>query len=386
MAPDALGCVGEVLDQNWIANMGPSVDAFERELAEHVGSAGCFATHSGTAALHLALRLADVGPSDRVYCSSLTFVASANPILYQGAVPVFIDAEPETGCMSPLALERALDEDRRNHELPKAIIVVHLYGQCADMKSILALADHHGVPVIEDAAQSLGSTCWGRASGTWGRFGVYSFAGNKIITTSTGGALVANDPALIERARFLGLQARDAAPHYAHSELGYNYRLSNVLAAIGRSQLRVLRRRVAQRRAVFARYRDGLSSLASVHWLHEPAYGHSNRWLSVMLLDDGAALTAGEMIELLGRHGIEARRVFTPLHEQALYADRRFYAHCKPAVSTQLFARGVCLPSSSNLTLADQQRVLDVITEGLHAPTLRAGRPLPAGPAGAALP
>jgi dTDP-4-amino-4,6-dideoxygalactose transaminase len=360
-----------VLAQNWIANVGPSVDAFESELALRVGSAACLATHSATAALHLALRLTEVEPGDSVFCSALTFVASANPILYLGAQPVFIDAEPDTGNMSAAALERALEAARRGGKLPKAIIVVHLYGQMADMRPLLALADRYGVPIVEDAAQALGANYRGHAAGTLGLLGVYSFAGNKIITTSTGGALVSNDARLIARARYLSLQARDDAQHYEHSELGYNYRMSNVLAEIGRSQLVVLAERVSARRSVYARYRAGLSQLPHVSWLREPSYGVSNHWLSVMILEPSATLTPDELISELTRRGIEARRVFKPMHRQRLYLRASFHAHGVSSVCDRLFERGVCLPSSSNLPLDDQKRVIGAIAELLSAVSAR---------------
>jgi dTDP-4-amino-4,6-dideoxygalactose transaminase len=368
MASDVVSRLERVLAENWIANMGPSVDAFERELAERVGAAACLATHSATAALHLALRLLEVEAGDRVFCSALTFVASANPILYLGAQPVFIDAEPSTGNMSAAALERALMQARRGGKLPRAIIVVHLYGQMADMRTLLALADRYGVPIIEDAAQALGSSFRDRAAGTLGLLGVYSFAGNKIITTSTGGALVSSDARLIARARYLSLQARDPAQQYEHAELGYNYRMSNVLAEIGRSQLAVLAERVAARRAVFTRYQAGLSQLAYVSWLHEPSYGLSNHWLSVMMLEPGAILTPDQLIEQLALCDIEARRVFKPMHRQRLYAHAPYYAHGASSVSDRLFERGVCLPSSSNLSGDDQRRVLDALDALLASP------------------
>jgi pyridoxal phosphate-dependent aminotransferase EpsN len=368
MAPDVSSRLERVLSQNWIANMGPSVDAFERELAQRVGAAACLATHSATAALHLALRLLQVEAGDSVFCSALTFVASANPILYMGALPVFIDAEPGTGNMSPLALERALEQARREGKLPKAIVVVHLYGQMADMRTLLALAGRYAVPIVEDAAQALGSTYRGRLAGTLGLLGVYSFAGNKIITTSTGGALVSDDARLIARARYLSLQARDGSQHYEHAELGYNYRMSNVLAEIGRSQLAVLAERVAARRTVFARYRAGLSRLAQVSWLHEPSYGLSNHWLSVLMLEPGATHTPDQLVDALAERGIEGRRVFKPMHRQRLYADAPFYAHGPSPVADRLFERGVCLPSSSSLSLDDQRRVIDALDEVLSSP------------------
>jgi pyridoxal phosphate-dependent aminotransferase EpsN len=368
MASDVTDALGEAIGSNWIAHIGPSVDAFERELAAWTGVAGCFAAHSGTAAIHLALRLLDVGPGDAVLCSTLTFVASATPIVYLGATPVFVDSD-ESGSMSPRALQRALLACKAQGLRVKAIVVVHLYGQPADMKRILALADRHGVPVVEDAAQALGSTYAGRPVGAWGSLGIFSFAGNKIITTSTGGALVANDRRSIERARWLGQQARDDVPFYQHSELGYNYRMSNVLAEIGRSQLRVLTQRVSARRAVFARYKAAFATTPGLGWCADTKLGASNRWLSVVLLERG--LDPDALIEELACHGIEARRVFKPLHRQPLFAAARYYPHAAQSVSDALFARGVCLPSSSNLSEQDQADVI----EAVHAALARQSSP-----------
>lgn len=365
LSSDVHAGLSRVLSENWIAHVGPSVDAFERELASAVGAAGCFATNSGTAALHLALRVAGVASGDVVLCSALTFVASATPILYLGARPVFIDAD-ETGSMSASALERAVSRVHADGHRVKAIVVVHLFGQPANLEPILALARRHDIKVIEDAAQALGASHHGRALGTLGTLGIYSFAGNKIITTSTGGALVSNDRALVDRAHWLGTQARDAALHYQHSELGYNYRMSNVLAEIGRSQLRVLRDRVLARRAVFDNYRVGLADLPAVSWLPEASYGVGSRWLSVMLLAPGSG-SPEQLVAALAEQDIEARQVFKPLHRQPLFAGAPCHDHDGGSVSERLFARGVCLPSSSQLSHADQQRVLGAVRGYLAA-------------------
>lgn len=292
--------VDEAFRTNWIAPLGPNVDAFERELAAQVGSSHAAALSSGTAAIHLALRLLDVGPGDLVFCSTLTFAASANPIVYQGAQPVFIDSEPDSWNMSPTSLEKAFAWARSQGKLPKAVIVVNLYGQSADMDPILAQCDKHGVPMVEDAAESLGARYKGRASGTFGVLGVYSFNGNKIITTSGGGMLVSENEQLIKKARFLATQARDPAPHYQHSEIGFNYRMSNILAGVGRGQLRVLEDRVQARRAVFENYRQGLSHLASLTWMPEPAWSFSTHWLTACTLDPRTAgVTSAELIKRL---------------------------------------------------------------------------------------
>ncbi len=363
--------VEEAFRTNWIAPLGPNVDAFEKELAAYVGIAHAAALSSGTAALHVALRLLDVRPGDEVFCSSLTFVASANPILYEHATPVFIDADPATWNLSIDALARALADRRRAGRLPKAVIVVNLYGQSSDMAPILALCDSHGVPVIEDAAESLGATYKGRGSGTFGRLGVFSFNGNKIITTSGGGMLVADDPQLIARARHLSTQAREPAPYYEHTEVGYNYRMSNVLAGIGRGQLKVLQQRIVARRDVFARYAESLSDTPEIEWMPEADYGQSTRWLTACTL--GGALDPSALIATLAKERIEARRVWKPMHLQPLFAGRDFFPH-RPGldVAADLFRRGVCLPSGSNMNDGQVERIADVIRRHARAARARA--------------
>ncbi|KFZ32414.1 pyridoxal phosphate-dependent aminotransferase [Anoxybacillus flavithermus] len=360
--------IQEAFETNWIAPLGPNVDAFEKELAAYVGSKGAAAVSSGTAAIHLALRLLGVGRGDVVFCSSLTFIASANPILYQGAEPVFVDSEPETWNMSPMALERAMEEAKKEGKLPKAVIVVNLYGQSAKMDEILAICDHYGVPVVEDAAESLGSTYKGKKSGTFGKFGIYSFNGNKIITTSGGGMLVSNDLDALQQARFLATQARDPAPHYEHSQMGYNYRMSNIVAGIGRAQLEVLDERVQARRAIFDRYVQALGDIQGIHFMPELEGTMSNRWLTTLTIDqDVLGVTPMEIINALAEENIEARPVWKPLHLQPLFAGVRYYPHEEGwSVSDELFAKGVCLPSGSSMTLEQQQRVIDVMTSLLR--------------------
>lgn len=359
--------IDEAFQQNWIAPAGPHITQFEQELARYTGAGGAVALSSGTAGLHLALRVLGIGKGDRVFCSSFTFVASANPILYEGAEPVFIDSEPESWNMSPSALEQAFKEAAKQGCLPKAVIVVHLYGQNADMDPIMALCDAHGVPVIEDAAESLGAFYKDRASGTVGAFGVYSFNGNKIITTSNGGMIVSNDQTALEKIRFWSTQAKDKAGHYQHSELGYNYRLSNVLAGIGRGQLRVLDERVRARQAIFHTYQKELSSLQGVGFMPKPAYSVSTHWLTALTLDAAKAKrTPVQLIEALSRADIEARRVWKPMHAQPLYRNYPYFSH-KPGVSVSdaLFAEGVCLPSGSSLTKREQDRVIECIKKEL---------------------
>lgn len=352
--------VEEAFRTNWVAPVGPNVDAFEQELADYLRIPHVVAVSSGTAALHLALRVLEVGHGDVVFCSSLTFIASANPILYQGATPVFIDSEPGTWNMSATALARALSDYAEAGQLPKAVIVVNLYGQSADLDPILGACEQYGVPVVEDAAESLGATYKGKASGTIGRLGVYSFNGNKIITTSGGGALVSADGDLIEKAKYLATQAKDPAPWYEHREVGYNYRMSNVLAGIGRGQLRLLEERIEARRAVFERYREGLEGVRGLRWMPEASFGRATRWLSVCELDvEECASEPQEIISALARRGIEARRVWKPMHRQPLFAGCPYYPHEEGAsFSDRVFERGLCLPSGSGMSAADQARVI----------------------------
>lgn len=359
--------ISEAFTSNWIAPLGPNVDAFERELAAYVNVKGAVALSSGTAAIHLALRLLNVGPEDTVFCSSLTFVASANPILYLGAEVVFIDSEPDSWNMSPVALERALAEAHKGGKLPKAVVVVNLYGQSADMDPILSLCNSYGVPVVEDAAESLGATYRGKASGTLGKFGIYSFNGNKIITTSGGGMLVSDDTEALEKARFWATQARDPALHYQHSEMGYNYRMSNILAGVGRGQLRVLEERIKARRAVFDRYVDALGEIDGITFMPEAEFGRSNRWLTTLTLDPGRCeMTPEELVAALGEHNIEARPVWKPLHLQPLFEGCCYYPHADgKSISDELFRQGICLPSGSNLSKADQDRVIAIVKQNL---------------------
>ncbi|MBB6674817.1 DegT/DnrJ/EryC1/StrS family aminotransferase [Cohnella nanjingensis] len=355
--------VREAFATNWIAPLGPHVEAFERELAAYAGCEGAAALSSGTAAIHLALRLAGVGPGDDVFVSSLTFVASVNPILYQGANPVLIDSDEESWNMSANALKRAFEDAVRNGRLPKAVVVVNLYGQSADMDPILTLCGRYGVPVIEDAAESLGATYKGRKSGTLGDYGIYSFNGNKIITTSGGGMLVSNDTAALERARHWATQAREPAAHYEHTQIGYNYRLSNVLAGVGRGQLEVLDDRVEARRAVFARYERELGGLDGFRFMPEAPYGRSTRWLTTLTVDPAeAGVTAGDLIAALGEANIEARPVWKPMHRQPLLQVYRYYPHEeRDSVSDRLFEQGLCLPSGSSMTERDQDRVIECL-------------------------
>lgn len=352
--------VKEAFDSNWIAPLGPHVDGFEKDLSEYTGSKAVAALSSGTAAIHLALILLGVEAGDEVICQSFTFSASANPILYQGATPVFVDSEMDTWNMSPHHLRRAIASRIANGKKPKAIIPVHLYGMPSKMAEILAIANEFEIPVIEDAAEALGSTLNGKACGTFGEFGILSFNGNKIITTSGGGALVSDKVEYISRARFLATQARDIAPHYQHSVIGYNYRMSNVCAAIGRGQLEVLPDRVKQRRANFSFYENALQKIKGITFLQEPDGYFSNRWLTTITVDP--ELTGGitrEHIRVqLETQNIESRPLWKPMHQQPVFQDYPFYGD---GTSEKLFSHGLCLPSGSNLHPADLERVANSI-------------------------
>ncbi|WP_342379121.1 aminotransferase class I/II-fold pyridoxal phosphate-dependent enzyme [Bacillus thuringiensis] len=360
--------IKDAFDSNWIAPLGPNVDEFERELASFVGVKGGAAVSSGTAAIHLALRLLNVQEGDTVFCSSFTFVASANPIVYLGAKPVFIDSEPETWNMSPQALALALHDADKAGKLPKAVILVHLYGQSAKLDEILSLCNRYDVPIIEDAAESLGSTYKGKASGTFGKFGVYSFNGNKIITTSGGGMLISNDVEALERARLLATQAKDPAPHYEHSEIGYNYRMSNILAGIGRGQLEVLEDRVRARRAIYKRYYESLSFIPGFYFMPELENTRSNRWLTTLTIDENESGTSsGKLLRTLAEENIEARPMWKPLHLQPLFKGKKYYPHSKNEdMSQYLFQSGICLPSGSNMLEEDQQRVIQGILKAVE--------------------
>lgn len=357
--------VAEAFATNWIAPLGPHVDAFERELAAVAGVSSVAVLTSGTAAIHLALKLCGVVAGDEVFCSSLTFSASANPIAYQGAHPVFIDSDRESWNMSGSALKQAFADSRKRNKLPKALIVANLYGQSADMEPILDLCNEAGVPVIEDAAESLGATYKGKASGSWGKYGIFSFNGNKIITTSGGGALISNDESGMAKARFWATQARDPARHYQHSEIGYNYRMSNVLAGIGRGQLESLESRVAARRRVFDRYAEALANIPGLEFMPEPSYGKSNRWLTTLTVEPAfCGVTCIDIMDALERENIESRPVWKPMHLQPVFADCRYYPHeAGNSVSDGLFEKGICLPSGTGMTEADQDRVIGIIRE-----------------------
>lgn len=356
--------VQEAFDTNWIAPLGPHVNGLEADLQSYTGVPHAAVLISGTAAIHLALILLDVKPGDVVICQSMTFSASANPIAYQGATPVFVDSEPETWNMSPVHLEIALSDLTAQGKRVKAIIPVHLYGMPAKMSEILTIAHRYGVPVIEDAAEALGSTLGGKPCGAFGTFGVLSFNGNKIITTSGGGALLSNNGELIEKARFLATQARDNAPHYQHSHIGYNYRMSNVVAAIGRGQMEVLDDRVKARRANFERYEKYFANIVKrgyqVTMQPGPEGYFSNRWLTAIYIDplQNKGITRETVRMAMDAENIESRPLWKPMHLQPVFAKAPFYGD---GTSEKLFEDGLCLPSGSNLTENDFARIFEAM-------------------------
>lgn len=354
--------VEEAFKTNWIAPLGPNVDAFEKEIADLVGVGHAAALSSGTAAIHLALILLDVKVGDRVFCSSFTFAASANPIIYQSAEPVFIDSDLASWNMSPKALKRAFETAESEGWMPRAVVVVNLYGQSADMDPIMEICEEYGVPIVEDAAESLGASYKNKASGTFGKIGIYSFNGNKIITTSGGGMLVSDDEELVEKARFLSTQARDPAPHYEHSEIGYNYRMSNILAGVGRGQLKVLGERVQARRNIFETYQDSLKDIDGISWMPEPDWSYSNRWLSTCLIDPSiAGVNSKELIASLADELIEARPLWKPMHRQPIFERYRYFTDGESSVSDWLFENGVCLPSGSNMDINQIKTVIRAV-------------------------
>lgn len=363
MGEEEIKYVLEAFDTNWIAPMGPNVENFENEIANYVKVKRGLALSSGTSAIHMALKLLDVKNNDLVFCSSLTFVASCNPIIYERAVPVFIDSEPESFNMSPKALKRAFEYYEEKNMKPKAVIVVHLYGQSADMDEIIKICNFYDVPIVEDAAESLGATYKGKQTGTMGEFGVFSFNGNKIITTSAGGMLVSNNMNAIEKARFWATQARDKARYYQHSELGYNYRMSNILAGIGRGQLKILNQRIAKKKSIFEFYDRNFRNIPWIHMEEICDYGTSNYWLSVMTLSKGCKIKPIDIIKALEKENIEARHIWKPIHLQPYYKEFNFFSHNDVGISVceDIFERGICLPSDTKMTIEDQQRVIDVI-------------------------
>jgi len=349
----------EAYESNWITTLGPHVDAFEQEMCQKIGVGHAAALASGTAGLHLGLVMLGIKSGDEVLCSDLTFAASANAIVYSGATPVFIDCDRETWNMDPDLLEGELESCAKKSKLPKAVIVVDLYGQCADYDRISKICSKYGVPIIEDAAEALGSTYHGGFAGKFGEMGVFSFNGNKIITTSGGGMLVSDNEGYIAKARFLSQQARDPAPHYEHSKIGYNYRMSNLLAAVGRGQLEHLEEKVAKKREINQFFRKALGDLPGIEFMPEAPYGKSNCWLTVILISPKEFGADRETVRLaLEAENIESRPIWKPMHLQIVFKGCQILGG---SVSEDLFQRGLCLPSGTQLTEEDLERVIKVV-------------------------
>lgn len=356
--------IKEAFDTNWIAPLGPNVNSFEKEVAQYVGIDNAAALISGTSAIHLAIKLLGIKEGDVVFCSDLTFAATCNPIIYEKATPVFIDSEYESLNMSPKALKKAFEVYEEKGIMPKAVIVVHLYGQAANMDEILEICNKYNVPIIEDAAESLGATYKGKQTGTIGKYGIYSFNGNKIITTSGGGMLVSNNEEGIAKVRFWSTQARDKARHYEHTELGYNYRMSNIVAGIGRGQLRVLEDRIAKKKEIFETYKEAFKEIEDIEMMPVCEYGEPNYWLTTITLSENSKVKPLDIILALEKENIESRPIWKPMHIQPYYKEYDFYSHNDEeeiSVSEDIFNRGVCLPSDTKMTKEEQERVIKII-------------------------
>lgn len=349
--------VKEAFDTNWIAPLGANVNNFEKELAEYVGVGHAAALSSGTAAIHMGLHALGVQKGDIVFCQALTFSASANPIVYEEATPVFIDSEYETWNMDPKALEKAFEK-----YTPKAVIVVHLYGIPAKMDEIMKICQKHNVPILEDAAESLGATINGKQTGTFGKFGAFSFNGNKIITTSGGGMLVSDDEERIAKVRFWATQSREKFRYYEHKEIGYNYRLSNISAGIGRGQLKVLDERIAEKTNIHNTYKEGFKNIKEIQMQPYMQNSKPNFWLSAIILDKDSKVTPLQIIEALEKDNIESRPIWKPMQLQPVFADRDFITlNENGSVSEDIFSRGVCLPSDTKMTREEQAKVIEII-------------------------
>ena len=349
--------VKEAFDTNWIAPLGENVNKFEEELANYVGTKHAAALSAGTAAIHMAFKALDVKKGDIVFCSDLTFSATANPITYQNATPVFIDSEKETWNMDPKALEKAFEK----YPHPKAVIVVHLYGTPAKIEEIRKICEKHEVPLVEDSAESLGATYKGKQTGTFGKYGIYSFNGNKIITTSGGGMLISEDEEKIAKVRFWATQAREKARHYEHKEIGYNYRMSNIVAGIGRGQLKVLDLRIKQKTEIYNRYKEAFKDMTDIKMQPIPENTMPNHWLSVITIKEDSKVKPLDIMVALEKENIESRPVWKPMHMQPVFEKCDFIKVADEPVSKELFETGVCLPSDTKMTKEEQDKIVNII-------------------------
>ena len=352
--------IQEAFDTNWIAPLGANVTGFEEDVCNYIGAKAATALSSGTAAIHLGLKCLGVSKGDIVFCQSLTFSASCNPILYEGAIPVFIDSDYKTWNMDPQALKKAFEDAKLNGQMPKAVVVVNLYGQSADYDTIREICNEYNVPILEDAAESLGAKYKGEYTGTFGDIAAFSFNGNKIITTSGGGMMVSNNKEYTDKALFWATQSRDNAPYYLHSEIGYNYRMSNIVAGIGRGQMTALEERVKQKKHIYDTYKNAFEDIDEIEMM--PVYEEPNFWLSVITLSGDSKVSATDVIEALEEENIEARRLWNPMNLQPLFKNYKFFSsHEGESVGEDLFNRGVCLPSDTKMSDEDLQRVIDIV-------------------------
>ncbi len=371
MSGDELRLVKDAFESNWIAPLGPQVDAFEKETAAYAGVKSALALSSGSAAIHLGLRLLDVQAGDTVFCSALTFIASVAPAIYQNAVPVFIDSDEETWNMSPVALQKAFNDAVKTGKMPKCVIVAELYGQPPKMDEICAICDKYNVPILEDSAEALGAIYDGKKCGSFGKVGVYSYNGNKIITTSGGGMLISDDEQYIDKARFWSTQARDKAPWYEHTEIGYNYRMSNILAAIGRGQMLHLEERIDRRRSIYRKYKQELEKIPGIKLMPETPKCRSIQWLTAITVDkETTGKTFMDVINYLNDMNIESRPVWKPMHLQPYFMERnaKYFPHGEgddASVSDKLFNTGICLPSASAMTDEEQEYVIETVKEAI---------------------
>lgn len=352
--------IQEAFDTNWIAPLGANVTGFEEDVCNYTGAKAATALSSGTAAIHLGLKCLGVSKGDIVFCQSLTFSASCNPILYEGAIPVFIDSDYKTWNMDPLALKKAFEDAKENGKMPKAVVVVNLYGQSADYDTIREICNEYNVPILEDAAESLGAKYKGEYTGTFGDIAAFSFNGNKIITTSGGGMMVSNNKEYTDKALFWATQSRDKAPYYLHSEIGYNYRMSNIVAGIGRGQMTALEERVKQKKHIYDTYKEAFKNIKEIEMM--PVYEEPNFWLSVITLSKDSKVSATDVIGALEEENIEARRLWNPMNLQPLFKNYKFFSSYEgESVGEDLFNRGVCLPSDTKMSDEDLQRVIDIV-------------------------
>lgn len=366
MCGEEMKYIQEAFDTNWIAPLGANVNGFEKDICEYTGVKSASALSSGSAAIHLGLKCLGVSRGDVVFCQSLTFSASCNPIIYEGAVPVFIDSDYKTWNMDPISLKKAFEDARSNNKLPKAVVVVNLYGQSADYDEIRKICNEYNVPILEDAAESLGTKYKGKQTGTFGDVSIFSFNGNKIITTSGGGMMVSNNEKYTEKATFWATQSRDKAPYYLHSEIGYNYRMSNIVAGIGRGQMKVLDERIKQKKHIYDTYKEAFKDIEDIEMM--PVYEEPNFWLSVMTLSGDSKVSCEDIIEALEKENIEARRLWNPMHLQPVFKEYKFFSALEgTSVSEDLFNRGVCLPSDTKMTDDELERVIEIVKNVIKA-------------------